>query len=280
MGQAGVETTPAEYVAGMVSVFREVRRVLASDGTLWLNIGDSYHNFRSHLNGGVPTNTVHKGGSREGVETFPRANRGRRLPGIKDKDLIGVPWLLAFALRDDGWWLRSATVWAKPNPMVERVRDRPTSSYELVFLFTKKPSYYYDAAAIDETSDDGKSRNSRNVWTIPTQAGGGGVHFATMPPELAKRCLLAGSRRGDAVLDPFGGSGTTGLVADRLAREATLVELNPEFAAFARKRIDDDVTNRVQPSIPSVKFRHNAGRDDKVRAAPSRGQPDLFQTNF
>lgn len=239
-GQAGLESTPAEYIDGLVSVFREVRRVLRDDGTLWLNIGDSYHNFRSHLGGGVPTNSVHRGGSREGVETFARANRGKRLPGLKDKDLIGIPWMLAFALRDDGWWLRSPIVWAKPNPMVERVRDRPTSSYEMVFLLAKSGAYRFNAEALDEPAPDGTMRNGRNIWTIPTRAGGAGIHFATMPPELAERCILAGSNEGDTVLDPFGGVGTTVLVADRLKRNAVMVELNPAFALMAQQRINDD----------------------------------------
>ena len=237
-GQAGLEATPSEYVAGMVEVFRAVRRVLMPDGTLWLNIGDSYHNFRSHLGGGVPTNTVHKGGGRDGTETFARANRGKRLPGLKDKDLIGIPWMLAFALRADGWWLRAPIIWAKPNPMVERVRDRPTSSYEMVFLLSKSANYYYDADALEEATSDGLKRNGRNIWNIPTQSGGGGIHFATMPPELAENCIRAGSRRGDMVLDPFGGAGTTGLVADRIGRDATLIELNPAFVTLARNRID------------------------------------------
>jgi len=238
--QAGLEETPADYVAGMVAVFREVRRILRDDGTLWLNIGDSYHNFRSHLGGGVPTNSVHRGGSRDGTETFARANRGKRLPGLKDKDLIGIPWMLAFALRDDGWWLRSPIVWAKPNPMVERVRDRPTSSYEMVFLLSKSGSYFFDAEALTERLADGSTRNGRNIWTIPTQAGGAGIHFATMPPEVARRCILAGSRVGDTVLDPFSGVGTTGLVAHRLRRNAELIELNAGYAEQAVHRINDD----------------------------------------
>lgn len=241
-GQLGLEATPAEYAAEMVAVFREVRRVLRDDGTLWLNIGDSYHNYRSHMGGGVPTNTVHKGGSREGIEMFPRANRGKRLPGLKDKDLIGIPWMLAFALRADGWWLRSPIIWSKPNPMVERVRDRPTNSYEMVFLLSKSGSYFYNAEALEELATDGSKRNGRNIWTIPTRAGGGGIHFATMPQELAENCIKGGSRAGDTVIDPFGGSGTTGVVADRLNRNAILIELNPEYAAMAQHRVPPTAT--------------------------------------
>jgi len=236
-GQAGMEATPAEYVAGMVRVFREVRRVLSPRGTLWLNIGDSYHNFRSHMGGGVPTNTVHRGGGRDGIETFPRANRGRRLPGLKDKDLIGIPWMLAFALRDDGWWLRQEIIWRKPNPMVERVRDRLTTSTEKVFLLSKAASYHFDAEALEETAEDGSRRNGRNVWDIPTRAGGAGVHFATMPAELAERCVKGGSKPGDMVLDPFPGSGTTALVADRLGRDCIGIELNPAYSRLAQDRI-------------------------------------------
>ena len=276
-GQIGLEETPDAYVERLVEVFCEVRRVLRDDGTLWLNLGDSYHNLRTHLSGGVPTNTVHRGGSREGTETFGRANRNKRIAGVKDKDLLGIPWMVAFALRADGWYLRSAIVWHKPNPMPESVRDRPTSSYEMVFLMSKNGSYFYDAEAIAEEAKDWSTggpgtgiqethhygaknggngglsglaqkykngdapttRNARNVWTITTRPYKG-AHFATMPPELAERCIKAGSKEGDVVLDPFGGAGTTGLVASRLNRSAVLCELNPEYAHLARQRIDGD----------------------------------------
>lgn len=267
-GQIGLEDTPDAYCARMVEVFREVRRVLRNDGTLWLNLGDSYHNLRTHMNGGVPTNTVHVGGSRDGTEGFGRANRNKRLPGVKDKDLLGVPWMVAFALRADGWFLRSAIVWHKPNPMPESVRDRPTSTYEMVFLLAKSGRYFYDAEAIAEqgtgiaetqhygagnggngglskiaarykAGDAPTTRNARNVWTIATQPYSG-AHFATMPPELAERCIKAGSKTGDTVLDPFGGAGTTGLVANRLGRSAVLCELNPEYVRLASERITAD----------------------------------------
>lgn len=181
---------------------------------------------------------------------------------LKPKDLLGIPWMLAFALRADGWFLRSEIIWHKPNPMPESVRDRPTKAHEQVFLLSKAPRYFYDAEAIAEQAErpegsgnverkpatargcpnegvagsvpwHGATRNVRSVWTIATQPFSG-AHFATMPPDLAERCIKAGSRVGDTVLDPFGGAGTTGLVADRIGRNATLIELNPEYARLAR----------------------------------------------
>jgi len=262
-GQIGLEATPDEYVAEMVAVFREVRRVLRDDGTLWLNIGDSYNG------GGVG------GGSDKGRSLVGSSNRERqgterktlKVADAKPKDLLGIPWMLAFALRADGWYLRSDIIWHKPNPMPESVRDRPTSAHEHVFLLTKRASYFYDADAAREPavqpdrlrhdriggashqerqqhSEGGVftgavDRNLRNVWTIATQPYSG-AHFATMPPELAERCIKAGSKPGDAVLDPFGGAGTSGLVADRLNRHATLIELNPEYRTLAAERITDD----------------------------------------
>lgn len=229
-GQIGAEDTPEAYTAALVDVFRAVRRVLRKDGVLWLNLGDSYHNVRTHMNGGAPTNTVHRGGARDGTECFARANRNKKLPGLKDKDLIGIPWRVAFALQADGWWLRSATVWQKVNPMPEKKSlDRPLRTYEMMFLFTRNGQYFYDR---DNALPD--------VWTIPTQAGGAGVHFATMPQELAERCIKAGSRPGDTVLDPFGGAGTTALVADRMSRHAVLIELNPRYVELAHSRVAND----------------------------------------
>lgn len=265
-GQIGLEASPDEYVAQMVKVFAEVRRVLRDDGTLWLNIGDSY---ATRANG--PLGGSDLGGSKVShAETRrARALRSLALPaGYKHKDMLGIPWMLAFALRADGWYLRSDIIWAKPNPMPESVTDRPTSSHEHVFLLTKRARYFYDAEAIKEDGVvpagtraakgsaeraaapgvnsrpaeykvyDGR-RNVRSVWTIATQPFSG-AHFATMPPDLAERCIKAGSKLGDTILDPFGGAGTTGLVADRLGRNAVLIELNPAYAALARERIRAD----------------------------------------
>jgi DNA modification methylase len=270
-GQIGLEPTPDAFVAAMVGVFAEVRRVLRDDGTCWLNLGDSY---------ATGTKAPRKPTSISGPEV-PASWAGRSQPervgtpdGYKTKDLLGMPWRVAFALQTDGWWLRSAIVWAKPNPMPESVTDRPTSAYEMVFLLAKAEKYYYDADAIKEPAvyDDEKKwtdggsdkqrghsrrhagfngryaekikaegvpthRNARNVWTIATQPFSD-AHFATMAPDLAERCIKAGCPAGGTVLDPFGGAGTTGLVADRLQRHAVLIELNPEYAEMARRRIE------------------------------------------
>jgi site-specific DNA-methyltransferase (adenine-specific) len=265
-GQIGLEETPEAYVNNLVVIFREVRRVLRDDGTLWLNLGDSYasqggaHGGRNDNQRGVGAKRLHAEGAGDQAARRPAH-------GYKPKDLLGIPWMVAFALRADGWYLRSAIVWHKPNPMPESVRDRPTSSYEQVFLFSKREKYFYDADAIAEPSDQpdrvradkiggvshkergqhsegglftgAQTRNARNVWTIATQPFTG-AHFATMPPELAERCIKASSKPGDIIFDPFGGAGTTGLVADRLARNAILCELNPEYVKIARERIFDD----------------------------------------
>ena len=283
-GQIGLEESPDAYVARLVDVFREVRRVLRDDGTLWLNLGDSYANVGKWggSSGGKHVQALH------GDTSIGRGKRDYG-EGLKNKDLIGIPWMVAFALRADGWWLRQDIIWHKPNPMPESVRDRPTSAHEHVFLLSKRDRYFYDTAAIaepmiyagvtgmdasgykDEKKFNGKHakfdkqrghsrrhagfndrwhiltkaqqcsgmRNARNVWTIATQPYSG-AHFATMPPDLAERCIKAGSKPGDMVLDPFGGAGTTGLVADRLGRSATIIELNPEYAQLARERITAD----------------------------------------
>ena len=258
-GQIGLEETPDAYVARLVDVFREVLRVLRDDGTCWLNLGDSY--ARAGGEGGCGPN-AQVGNTQSGEQ-----RRGLVPPsGYKPKDLLGIPWMVAFALRADGWWLRQDIIWHKPNPMPESVTDRCTKAHEYVFLLTKSARYFYDAAAIAEEAergdagsrfdqgktaqhqldrqaagariDDGR-RNARSVWPIATQPYSG-AHFATMPPALAERCIKAGSKPGDMVLDPFGGAGTTGLVADRLGRNATLIELNPEYARLARERITAD----------------------------------------
>lgn len=260
--QIGGERTYPEYVENIRAVFGEVHRVLRDDGVLWLNLGDSY------ATGGGAVGRAPGGGDqgarfiRQGmINTQP--NRMPQ-PDLKPKDLVGIPWRVAFALQADGWYLRSDIIWHKPNPMPESVTDRPTKAHEYLFLLAKSERYYYDAAAIteecvgaDEANDfvrperishgagsvrpykSSGQRNRRSVWTVGTQPYSG-AHFATFPPALIEPCIHAGSRSGDTVLDPFGGAGTTGLVASRLSRNALLIELNPEYAAMAERRIHDD----------------------------------------
>jgi DNA modification methylase len=293
-GQIGLEATPAAFVARMVEVFREVRRVLRKDGTCWMNLGDSYLNAKGQAGGVDPKQPARRHGLRP---------QDVSIAGIKRKDLIGVPWRVAFALQADGWRLRQDIIWHKPNPMPESVADRCTKSHEYLFLLTKSERYFYDAEAIKERAEyagpnapasqaspygqgftrradelkrigvkgnsktfrggvytnnaaqnnsaimerdsvgngpnETLSRNKRSVWTIAT-APFAEAHFATFPPELPEICIKAGCPVGGTVLDPFGGAGTTGLVADRLQRNAILIELNPEYAAMAWRRIHGD----------------------------------------
>lgn len=274
--QLGLEPTPAEYVARMVDVFREVRRVLRDDGTLWLNLGDSYvaggageqGESGQMADGAVVTSRVvamttdpkNPGRDREGG----RPNR-KLVDGLKRKDLVGIPWRVAFALQDDGWYLRQDIIWHKPNPMPESVTDRCTKSHEYLFLLSKSERYYYDKDAIAEAATVGnhkrrtvfdnatgavppgspqhsglrasnnETRNARSVWTIATTPYSG-AHFATMPPDLVQRCILAGSRIGDTVLDPFLGSGTTGMVAERTGRRWFGCELQPDYEPLIKQR--------------------------------------------
>lgn len=269
-GQIGLENTPEEYIENMVKIFREVRRVLRDDGTLWLNIGDSY---ATRSGGQPPTNTRNSCGHT--AKSVPN--------GYKYKDLIGIPWLLAFALRADGWYLRADIIWRKPNAMPESCKDRPTREHEYIFLLSKSSRYYYDAEAIKEPAigfpgsenpnarrrgntktfrggnaythdqaaensarverqshglvpnETGK-RNRRTVWTIATRPYKG-AHFATFPEELVRPCVLAGSRPGDTVLDPFCGSGTTGAVAIQEGRDFIGIEINPEYSKMSEQRI-------------------------------------------
>jgi DNA modification methylase len=286
-GQIGLEPTPDAYVAEMMAVFREVRRVLRKDGTCWLNLGDSYNAHPGQRK------TTDKAGAKQQSNTGSPGAPSRHVDTCKPKDLIGIPWMVAFALRADGWYLRQDIIWAKPNPMPESVRDRPTKAHEYLFLLAKSSSYWYDADAIkepaiysglanqddsgfkDPRSFNGKHkdgyrsadkqrghgrrhagfndrwdameraeqcsglRNRRSVWTVATQPFSE-AHFATFPPDLIEPCIKAGCPTGGTVLDPFGGAGTTGLVADRLQRNAILIELNPEYAAMADKRIYGD----------------------------------------
>jgi DNA modification methylase len=250
--QLGLESTPQAYVEAMVAVFREVHRVLKPDGTLWLNIGDSYQNAKGQAGGFDPKQPARRHGLRPTDVT---------IPGLKPKDLVMIPARVALALQADGWWVRSEIIWHKPAPMPEPVNDRPTVAHEKVFLLTKSRAYFYNAEAIaepatgeaagngfkrperisnggrgDETPWPGApTRNARNVWTIASKPYDG-AHFAVMPTELVQRCVLAGSRIGDTVLDPFMGSGTVGMVAESLGRRWVGIELNPAYAPLIAER--------------------------------------------
>ncbi len=289
-GQLGLEESPQHYVSRLVSVFREVRRVMRDDGTLWLNLGDSYNGYMANQRA-----TSISAANQESRPVF-KSGHGRRTETLKAKDLVGIPWRVAFALQEDGWYLRSDIIWHKPNPMPESVTDRPTKAHEYLFLLSKSERYHYDAEAIKEqsiTGDErrpygsegswqldgrpdeqrhggkprnganslrgqgaereatngpanrdgrdmatvgvGDTRNKRTVWTVPTSPYPE-AHFATYPPDLIKPCILAGCPAGGTVLDPFGGSGTTGMVALELGRKAILIELNPEYARLAQDR--------------------------------------------
>jgi len=264
--QIGLEQTPDDYVEKLVKVFREVKRVLRKDGTLWLNLGDSYYNYRPGKGQGLIKQTVSNTN-----QDLPNicARRGNKLKGLKEKDLIGIPWMVAFALRSDGWYLRQDIIWSKPNPMPESVRDRCTRSHEHIFMLAKSQNYFYDADAIKEHSvsnhcsgngfhrpeqisksnpdgtvrankneweDVGGKRNKRDVWAINTKPFKE-AHFAVFPEALVAPCILAGSPADGLVLDPFTGSGTTGVVALRHGRRFQGVELNPEYIEICSRRI-------------------------------------------
>ena len=268
-GQMGLEQTPDEYVTAMVDVFRCVRDVLMDDGTLWLNIGDSYVSSpRGNKPGQTSTSSLTNPKRqdeivRDGVDKS-------KINGLKQKDLIGIPWMLAFALRADGWYLRQDIIWHKPNPMPESVSDRCTKAHEYVFLLSKRQQYFYDAEAVKEpvasstverltqktlgsqagsarvpgkTNGNMKAvgntetRNRRSVWTVPTKPYKG-AHFATFPPALIEPCILAGSRPGDIVLDPFMGSGTTAYVAARASRKYLGCELNEDYRSLQEARLE------------------------------------------
>ena len=285
-GQIGREATIQEHLDKIVVVFREVRRVLRKDGTLWVNYGDSYANDGKW---GGSTGGKHA----KGLHGNTGVGRERKTTGLKPKDLMGMPWRVAFALQEDGWWLRRDIIWSKPNAMPEAVHDRPATAHEYLFLMTRSERYAYDAEAIKEPVSGNahprgnginakikvpggwdtkpgahgtvhregrgtpeyrvrqnpsfsgaingmvETRNKRSVWEIPID-GYPDAHFATFPPALVEPCIKAGCPVGGTVLDPFGGAGTTGLVADRLQRNAILIELNPEYAAMAERRINGD----------------------------------------
>ena len=261
--QIGLEQTPEEYIQEMVNVFRLVRDNLTDDGTLWLNIGDSYYNYRPGKGEALPKQSVSK--TNQDLPQGSNPRRGRRLEGLKEKDLIGIPWMLAFALRADGWYLRQDIIWHKPNPMPESVRDRCTKSHEYLFLLSKNKRYYYDNDAIKEPAKDwgtrdrtnGKyhnkgtglqphsgltksypTKNKRSVWSI-TNKPYRGAHFAVFPPDLIKPCILAGSEKGDIILDPFIGSGTTAMVAKELCRYYIGCELHEDYGKLIKNRVSD-----------------------------------------
>jgi len=263
-GQIGIEATPEAFISRLVDVFREVKRVLKDDGTLWVNIGDSYNG--SGKNSGKPENR--NKGMQDACQSKPT-----RVNGLKAKDLIGIPWMLAFALRADGWYLRQDIIWAKPRCVPENVTDRCTKSHEYIFLLSKSKKYYYDALSIREPSKgtwnsskgfnkegqarrngsrignrkdvDQTGRNKRDVWSVVTTRGYKGAHFATFPPDLIRPCIRAGSRLGGIILDPFFGSGTVGVVAIEEGREYLGIELNSEYCELAKKRIDEFVTQKA-----------------------------------
>ena len=259
--QIGLEQTPEEYVDEMVKVFQEVKNVLTDDGTCWVNIGDSYYNYRPGRGQGLAKQTVSN--TRQDLpDVCPR--RGNRIEGLKEKHLIRIPWMFAFAMRADGWYLRQDIIWHKPNPMPESVRDRCTKSHEYIFLFSKDRKYYYDNEAIKEpvkqdwgTRDrtNGKyhnpgtglqphsgltksytKRNKRSVWSVNKKPYKG-AHFATYPPELIEPCIKAGSEEGDIILDPFMGSGTTAMVAKQLGRYYMGCELHEDYGDLIKKRV-------------------------------------------
>jgi site-specific DNA-methyltransferase (adenine-specific)/site-specific DNA-methyltransferase (cytosine-N4-specific) len=223
--QIGAESDLKDYIHKLVLVFREVRRLLAEDGIFWLNIGDSY------TSGGRTWRDSDKKNQARGMDY-----RAPTPDGLKPKDLIGVPWRLAFALQEDGWYLRTDVVWHKPNAQPESVKDRPTRAHEYLFLFSKSEHYYYDYEIVKEKAINGMLRNLRSVWSINTEPYKG-AHFATFPKALIKPCILAGCREGDRVLDPFFGSGTVGEVATSLGRAFVGIELNPEYIALAYERL-------------------------------------------
>ena len=230
--QIGAEDTLEEYIDKLVTVFREVRRVLRPDGTLWVNIGDCYATGtqaarQQSTNPGVGANRLE---AQNGVARIGNPT------GCKTKDLIGVPWRLAFALQADGWYLRQDIIWQKPNAMPESVRDRCTKSHEHIFLLAKSERYFFDAPAISEPSLNGKQRNKRDVWAVNTK-GFKGAHFAVFPEKLVEPCILAGCPEGETVLDPFTGSGTTGVAAKRLRRNFVGVEINEKYWEMAQERI-------------------------------------------
>ena len=274
--QIGQEQSPEEFIDELVKVFREVKNVLTDDGTCWVNLGDSYYNYRPGSKAYVKQ-TVSKT-NQDLPESSPK--RGTKLEGLKEKDLIGIPWMFAFAMRADGWHLRQDIIWHKPNPMPESVRDRCTKAHEYIFLFSKQKRYFYDNEAIKEPATDWGTRdrskgkykvndygqtphsgltksyekkNKRSVWSV-TKKPYKGAHFATYPPDLIEPCIKAGSEVGDIVLDPFMGSGTTAAVAKSLGRDYIGCELHEEYGNLIKQRVEEyaPVTEVTQSPLLDV----------------------------
>ena len=260
--QIGQEQTPDDFIDQLITVFKEVRNVLTDDGTCWVNLGDSYYNYRPGKGQGLPRQSVSTT-KQDLPDVCPR--RGNKIRGLKEKDLIGIPWQFAFAMRADGWYLRQDIIWHKPNPMPESVKDRCTKAHEYIFLFSKNKKYYYDNEAIKEPAKDwgtrdrtkGKyhnegtglqphsgltksypTKNKRSVWSV-TNKPYREAHFATYPPDLIEPCIKAGSQVGDIILDPFIGSGTTAAVAKSLGRDYIGCELHEDYGNLIQKRVQE-----------------------------------------
>ena len=269
--QLGLEPTPDQYVTNLVEIFREYKRVLADDGTLWLNLGDSYNSQPAGNKNPSGFSQTRPSRKKHGVGPETVDLPSKKVANLKPKDLVGIPWMVAFALRNDGWYLRQDIIWHKPNPMPESVKDRCTKAHEYIFLLSKSKSYYYDNEAIKEgyvsspesirnkaSEKYNKSypwggrfsegerdfykhgkRNKRSVWTVTTKPFSD-AHFAVFPPDLIEPCILAGSKKGDTVLDPFGGSGTTTEVCMKHDRNSIYVDLSQEYLDIALKRTGFD----------------------------------------
>ena len=241
--QIGQEDTPEEYIQNLVNIFRSVRNCLSDDGTLWVNMGDSYYNYRPGKGQALVQQSVSKS-----KQDLPEkcARRGNKLEGLKEKDLIGIPWMLAFALRADGWYLRQDIIWNKSNPMPESVRDRCTKSHEYMFLLSKSQNYYFDVDVIKEPT-----RRKRSVWNVSTKPYKGS-HFAVFPPELITPCILASSEENDIILDPFIGSGTTAMVAKELGRYYIGCELHEDYGNLIQERMGVSVDKVVHNGLTSA----------------------------
>jgi site-specific DNA-methyltransferase (adenine-specific) len=271
-GQIGLEPTLSGFIQALTSVFAEVKRVLKPDGILWLNIGDGY------TSGNRGWRAPDKKNPNRAMSVRPE-----NPPGLKDKDLMGIPWRLAFALQDSGWYLRSDIVWNKPNAMPESVKDRPTRSHEYIFMFTKSQNYRYNSEAVQEPAAAGHSRNRRSVWNINTN-NSGSSHIAAFPQALVEPCLLASTEPGDFVLDPFFGSGTVGLVCNRLLRRYVGIELNSAYVAEASAFLGNGRSNtpvtsprcrnlnyEIAPTLLESPGKYGNGTGDISENLPSAG---------